>query len=157
GATAAPPVGPKTAKEDRLEKMDQLMKPFIKDDPGKVYESNRYSRRFLPTETYHPAELDEGNARRTLDFSKQERPTVDPFRVLGLDPLKEYKNALVLSNFVTEMGRIKPRHKSGLTAKSQRRVAKAIRRARSFGLLPITSKLDAPANHRSLGRGGSNM
>ncbi|KAJ1736244.1 hypothetical protein LPJ61_000028 [Coemansia biformis] len=151
------PAPAKTTKEARAEKMDQIMKPLAKAGPSKAFESIHYTRRFFPMDTYHPGEFDEGNARKTIDFAKRDRTAVDPFKALGIDPLKEYKNALVLSNFVTDMGRIKPRYKSGLSAKSQRRVAKAIRRARSFGLIPVTSKFDAQPNHRSLGRGGSSM
>lgn len=41
-----------------------------------------------------------------------------------------------LRKFMTEGGKIMPRRFTGLTAAQQRRVAKAIRRARVMGLLP---------------------
>ncbi|GAA5995114.1 mitochondrial 37S ribosomal protein bS18m RSM18 [Rhodotorula paludigena] len=64
-------------------------------------------------------------------------PTHDPFVRYGLDPLRDAgTNPYLLSEFVTSMGKIKSRGKTGLQRKSQRRVGKAIRRARSMGLMP---------------------
>ncbi|RKP22398.1 ribosomal protein S18, partial [Syncephalis pseudoplumigaleata] len=62
----------------------------------------------------------------------------DPFNLLGLDPLHEFKNVPLLSRFVTEMGRIRPRSETGLSTKNQRRLSKAIKRARAMGLMPFT-------------------
>ncbi|KAJ2783218.1 hypothetical protein H4R18_001819 [Coemansia javaensis] len=137
--------------------MDQIMAPMAKQAHSKALESAQYTRKFAPLESYHPEELNEANARRQIDvFSRGQMPA-DPFKVLGIDPLKEYKNSMLLSQYITEMGKIKPRYKSGLSAKSQRRVAKAIRRARSFGLIPVTTRFEIQANHRSLTRGSSSM
>lgn len=52
--------------------------------------------------------------------------------------LIDYKDIKTLSRFVTERGKIVPKRNSGLTAKWQRRVANAIKRARFMGLLPYT-------------------
>jgi small subunit ribosomal protein S18 len=54
-----------------------------------------------------------------------------------------YKNPAILANYVTEMGKIMPRASTGLTRKSQRMIGKAIRRARSMGLLPVMSRSGA--------------
>ncbi|TNY20626.1 STE/STE11/cdc15 protein kinase [Rhodotorula diobovata] len=63
--------------------------------------------------------------------------THDPFVRYGLDPLRDAAtNPFVLSEFVTSMGKIKSRGKTGLQRKSQRRVGKAVRRARSMGIIP---------------------
>lgn len=51
-----------------------------------------------------------------------------------------YKNAAILAQYVTEMGKIMGRASTGLTRKSQRGVGKAVRRARSMGLLPVMSR-----------------
>lgn len=70
----------------------------------------------------------------------------DPLFKLGLRPGHvslhddSYKNPLLLSTYVTEMGKIKPRRETGLTRRSQREVAKGIRRARSMGLMPVMSR-----------------
>lgn len=45
-----------------------------------------------------------------------------------------------MSDFVTDMGMIKNRGATGLTRKNQRMVAKAIKRARNMGILPMFSK-----------------
>ena len=44
-------------------------------------------------------------------------------------------NVFVLRQFITRGGRIKPRRITGLSAKLQRKVSRAIKRARSSGLL----------------------
>lgn len=49
----------------------------------------------------------------------------------------DYKEADKLSRFLTEKGKIIPRRISGTTAKQQRILARAIKRARHAGLLPF--------------------
>ena len=48
----------------------------------------------------------------------------------------DYKDVNRLRKFTTERGKIMPRRISGISAKDQRRVATAIKRARSMALLP---------------------
>lgn len=55
---------------------------------------------------------------------------------LGIDPLKEYKNFAMMSEFMTEMGRIRHSRDTGLRAVNQRRMAKAVRRAIGIGIMP---------------------
>jgi len=50
----------------------------------------------------------------------------------------DYKDPQSLRYFVTERGRIVPRRISGLTARQQRKVTVAIKRARHLALLPFT-------------------
>ncbi|KAG5518268.1 hypothetical protein PMAC_003064 [Pneumocystis sp. 'macacae'] len=64
----------------------------------------------------------------------------DPWKRLHTTPLKEYKSFNVLSDFITEMGRILPRKETGCTAKHQRQLAKAIRRCRGIGLLSTVQR-----------------
>jgi len=52
--------------------------------------------------------------------------------------LIDYKDTKTLSRFVTDRGKIVPKRNSGLTAKWQRKVAVAIKRARFMGLLPYS-------------------
>ena len=59
------------------------------------------------------------------------------------DPLAElririvdYKDEKLLSRFLTERGKILPRRLSGVTARHQRQLAVAIKRARFLALLP---------------------
>ena len=59
------------------------------------------------------------------------------------DPLAElririvdYKDEKLLSRFLTERGKILPRRLSGVTARHQRQLAVAIKRARYLAILP---------------------
>jgi small subunit ribosomal protein S18 len=49
----------------------------------------------------------------------------------------DWKDVSVLKYFVTERGRIIPRGTTGLTAKQQRMVSRAVKQARVLGLLPF--------------------
>ncbi len=51
----------------------------------------------------------------------------------------DYKNPQMLKNFLTDRGKIVPARISGLTARQQRQLTKAIKRARMLALLPYTS------------------
>ena len=51
----------------------------------------------------------------------------------------DYKDPQLLKYFITERGKIVPRRISGLCAKNQRKIAKAIKRARKLALLPYTA------------------
>ncbi len=60
---------------------------------------------------------------------------VDPF--LADKTLKiDWRDANLLSRFITERGKIVPRRVSGVCAKNQRHLAKAIKRSRQMALLP---------------------
>lgn len=52
----------------------------------------------------------------------------------------DYKNVQVLSRFVDNYGRIHNRRKTRVTAKLQRRVTRAIKRARHLALMPYTGE-----------------
>jgi small subunit ribosomal protein S18 len=56
---------------------------------------------------------------------------------MQIDPLDECMNTTLLSNFVTPMGRIEKRAVTRLTMKSQKRISKAIKRAKMMGIIPI--------------------
>jgi len=51
----------------------------------------------------------------------------------------DYKDPLRLRNFMTEQGKIVSRRVSGVCAKHQRRLTRAIKRARTVALLPFTT------------------
>ena len=74
----------------------------------------------------------------------------DAFVQLNIDPLHESTNARMLAHFVTDMGRIRKRAMTGLTWRSQRRMAKAVRRAKMMGLMPILRR-DNPNEDRARG------
>lgn len=52
----------------------------------------------------------------------------------------DYKEVLVLRRFITDRGKVSPQSRTGLTAKNQRLLAKAIKRARFMALLPYTDR-----------------
>lgn len=51
----------------------------------------------------------------------------------------DWKDVDYLSRFIPERGKIMPRRISGVSAKDQRRLARAIKRARVMALLPYVS------------------
>ena len=51
----------------------------------------------------------------------------------------DWKDTDYLRQYIPERGKIMPRRISGISAKDQRRVAKAIKRARSMALLPFVA------------------
>lgn len=51
----------------------------------------------------------------------------------------DYKNSEDLRRYLTPNGKIQSRKKTGLSAREQRILAQAIKRARYMGLLPYTS------------------
>ena len=79
----------------------------------------------------------------------------DPFLKLGINPRNEVLNLKLLTPCVNSMGKIMGRNKTGLGWKSQRQVGKAIRRARSMGVMPyFTSDPEAAAASTSYNRRG---
>ena len=51
-----------------------------------------------------------------------------------------YKNIELLSRFVSERGRIMPSRISSVSAKKQRKVARAIKRAKMLALMPFVAQ-----------------
>lgn len=52
----------------------------------------------------------------------------------------DWKDVEYLRQFIPERGKIMPRRISGITAKDQRRIAAAIKRARIMALLPFVTE-----------------
>lgn len=57
----------------------------------------------------------------------------------------DYKDADTLSRFLSERGKIRPRRQTGLCARHQRQLARAIKRARHLALLPFVVGYTHPA------------
>ena len=53
----------------------------------------------------------------------------------------DYKLSDVLRRFVTDDGKIRPRRQTGVCARHQRELARAIKRARHVALLPYTGEV----------------
>jgi small subunit ribosomal protein S18 len=62
--------------------------------------------------------------RKTCPFSGENAPVID------------YKDVKLLQRFVSERGKIVPSRITAVSAKKQRELARAIKRARFLGLLP---------------------
>jgi small subunit ribosomal protein S18 len=60
------------------------------------------------------------------------------FTIHGILP--DYKDVRRLDKYITPQGKILPRRRTGVTAKMQRRLAIAIKRARHLALLPSSPK-----------------
>lgn len=52
----------------------------------------------------------------------------------------DYKDTDLLKKFISERGKILPRRVTGTYAKNQRKLTKAIKRARIMGLLPFVTE-----------------
>jgi small subunit ribosomal protein S18 len=73
---------------------------------------------------------DRKNRKRTFARKKVSRLTTDKTVVV------DYKDPKLLRSFLSETGKILPRRITGNTAKQQRAVALAVKRARHLALLP---------------------
>lgn len=98
-----------------------------------LYQRQIY-RKWQPGDIYAPHDLS-GAEQKKWKYGRR-RPTEDAFDVLGINPLLEYKNFTIMSEYMTETGRIKHSRDTGLRPKNQRKIAKAIRRAIGLGLMP---------------------
>jgi small subunit ribosomal protein S18 len=52
----------------------------------------------------------------------------------------DYKDTKTLKRFLSEDGKILPRRRTGLSAKNQRKVTLAVKRARHIALLPYSNR-----------------
>lgn len=68
-----------------------------------------------------------GNKRQRCPLSVSGAPTIS------------YKNIELLTKYISEKGRILPSRISGVSAKKQRELKVAIKRARAIALLPFTA------------------
>ena len=60
--------------------------------------------------------------------------------IISIDQKIDYKDIDLLKLFITEQGKILPRRATGITVQQQRKIAKAIKRARALSLLPFVAK-----------------
>ena len=52
----------------------------------------------------------------------------------------DFKDVKLLRNFISGLGKIRPKKRTGVCSKHQRRLSNAIKRARHLGLLQHTAK-----------------
>ena len=94
-------------------------------------------RRWNQGDVYTPHDLSHVEA---LKWKKASQPKEDIVDMLGINPLDEYRNFRMISDFMTSMGRIRPAMETALRPVNQRRMAKAIRRAIGLGIHPSVHK-----------------
>ena len=73
-------------------------------------------------------------AKPATEFKRRKRRPKVKFKVEDIN----YKNVELLKNFMNDKGKISPARVTGLEAKVQRKIAKAIKRARQIALMPHT-------------------
>ena len=61
----------------------------------------------------------------------------------------DYKNIELLQQFISEQGKIIPREMTGLSSKEQRALKKAVKKARTMGLLYYTLNFRGKNNQNS--------
>jgi len=107
---------------------------------------------FFPGQEYEPKDLNPYNTEENdpraiarLKFQQlvRQRMRKDPFKE-GKMKLPTMRDIATLSRFVSESGKIIPRRRSGISTKNQRHIKRMVKRARTFGLLPYTSRLQRP-------------
>lgn len=69
---------------------------------------------------------------------KQRRKRSCPFTEAGIIYI-DFKDEKLLKKYLTEQGKILPRHTSGASAKMQRQLSRAVKRARHLALLPYVA------------------
>ncbi|MDO4792544.1 30S ribosomal protein S18 [Filifactor villosus] len=67
----------------------------------------------------------------------RKRRKADPFAGDKIN-LIDYKDVALLRKYISERGKILPRRVTGTSAKAQRKLTLAIKRARNIALLPYT-------------------
>ena len=87
-------------------------------------------------EGYRDNREEKGGYKARRSFGRKK---VCPF-ILDKSLVLDFKNVKMINRFVTESGKIVPRHVSGVSAKNQRKLTKQIKRARNVGL--IAAKLE---------------
>lgn len=72
-------------------------------------------------------------------FPLRSRRRLQDYFLQNKDVEIDYRNAELLRRFISPEGKILPCRRTGLTAKNQRKVTRAIKQARAIGLLPFTN------------------
>ena len=86
---------------------------------------------------------EEQSAYKTMQMNQkqqqQRRKKVDPLKTRGIKYI-DYKDTRLLARSVNEQGKILPSRITGNSAKRQRQMTMAIKRARQLALMPFVSE-----------------
>ncbi|GLU23056.1 hypothetical protein SLE2022_390880 [Rubroshorea leprosula] len=101
---------------------------------------------FHPQDPYEeledqPDEYDIKDLDVRRPFIEKPRRRREEFKVSTEEALRraDFRNVRFLANFITEAGILKKRSQTGISAKAQRKIAREIKTARAFGLMPFTT------------------
>ncbi|CAK7344562.1 unnamed protein product [Dovyalis caffra] len=123
--------------EDGMDEKLQKAAEFFEEDDETSDEDYDYrpDARFSEGDTYDLQDLD-----LTKPFVRRPVKRAE-FHVTTEEALSkaDFRNVRFLANFITEAGIIIKRSKTGISAKAQRKVAREIKTARAFGLMPFTT------------------
>ncbi|KAI5815070.1 ribosomal protein S18 [Pyronema omphalodes] len=133
------------ANRDRARKVMEQLGPRLNAAAPAVQQAEEFTERelmssqfrFMTGDIYAPNDLSMQELERRRG---NQRPVRDAFDILGINPMTQYKNYNLLSEYVTSMGRIMHSRETGLRPVNQRRIARAIRRAVGIGFLPSTHR-----------------
>lgn len=111
---------------------------YFEFDPEEVNKEGytfRPDMRFRAGMTYDIKDLDLTKPGVQKPFKRAE------FEVTSEEVMKkaDFRNVRFLANFITQAGIIIKRSKTRISAKAQRKVAREIKTARAFGLMPFTT------------------
>ncbi|KAK4177862.1 ribosomal protein S18 [Triangularia setosa] len=93
----------------------------------------KHPRQWREGDVYAPHDLSPAEARKWRGVKAPKKDVID---MLGVNPLDNYRNFSMISEFMTPMGRIMHSKDTGLRPVNQRKMAKAIRRAIGLGIHP---------------------
>ena len=88
---------------------------------------------------YSPEDLS-FEAKRPIQLRNRKNRISDRFESAQVNPIHEYKSSTLLSQYVSDLGRILPRQQTGLSATNQLKLVNSIRRAQALTLMPTTAK-----------------
>ncbi|RKF60168.1 putative 37s ribosomal protein [Erysiphe neolycopersici] len=118
--------------KDAVESTKKTVDKYKEFSKAKDLSSQIY-RQWNAGDVYAPHDLHQAELSK---FRLRTFSTVDLFDILNINPLEHYRNFSIMSEWMTPMGRIKPRKETALRPVNQRRIAKAIRRSIGIGIMP---------------------
>jgi small subunit ribosomal protein S18 len=82
------------------------------------------------------------NYKLTQQTAKKNVPQKkrDPFKERGVDSFIDFRDNKLLQRFLNEQGKLLPARITGATAKMQRKLTTAVKRARHMAILPFVSE-----------------
>lgn len=112
------------------------------------------SRIYYPGQSYETDDLAPRERFETEKaYSVTQRTRRAPVRGKAIDKqlleTLDFRNARLLSQFVSETGKILPKRKTGLSAKVHRKMAKQVKVSRVMGIMPFTERLPQLGRRRN--------